>query len=666
MGLESYEKIEKVSLPIVIVFSVLLGFVSIVWISLLPSGLWHFYNLGIVACPLQLTSAPFILILLTAAISRAGFLKKLKTSTVVYLYMAAVSVAWYTDYAATSEWYAGVWHNRRFYPDVTMQYVPWYLAPPTEYVERLITGGMIDWGVWSAPILYWTILHVVFYLFMASIITIFRRNWIDIEKVPFTHVLASHEILKYTFKEESTASKLAKPFIIGVLLGLVVQIPIYMTVMFPWFPDVYGWRANTCGHGGYWIPAGSPLSSVVGLSMFQKHPVFIAIGYLVPLSTLFSTWFFHLVYIIAVQVAFILGYYTGLDTIGGCGRAWCGTVTPNFGEPFKFMALSYVGGSTALTLIYLLLNWRYIRDTLLAALGKGPLKGYEGEEAMTYRQAYTLLLISIVLIMVVLLGWGMGPATSIILIFTVFIFWIANTRVWGLAGCTLQGAEHGNAFYRLFVWPQAPQPPTMEFMASAYLSEWLVDVPKSFGGAALSFAAGYKMASLTGVRTREAFKVVLIAGILGYPIVMATYVFMCHTFGLAKLPVWAESTYDSLIDRCGNPDNWNVRPGTEPWWPNFLAGFIIVALLSWLHARFIWFPLEPIGFILGTSYMSILWGVWFPFLIAWIMKTLTLRVGGTKGYEEFGIPVAVGFIAGYMIAVLIGGLVGITRFFVPF
>jgi hypothetical protein len=174
------------------------------------------------------------------------------------------------------------------------------------------------------------------------------------------------------------------------------------------------------------------------------------------------------------------------------------------------------------------------------------------------------------------------------------------------------------------------------------------------------------MASLTGVKTREAFKVVLIAGILGYPIVMATYVFMCHTFGLAKLPVWAESTYDSLIDRCGNPDNWNVRPGTEPWWPNFLAGFIIVALLSWLHARFIWFPLEPIGFILGTSYMSILWGIWFPFLIAWIMKTLTLRVGGTKGYEEFGIPVAVGFIAGYMIAVLIGGLVGITRFFIPF
>ncbi|MBS7612766.1 hypothetical protein KEJ48_00730, partial [Candidatus Bathyarchaeota archaeon] len=424
MDLKSFEKIEKVPLPIVAVFSILLAFVSMVWISLLPSGLWHFYNLGIVACPLQLTSAPFMLIILTAAISRAGFLKKLRTSTVVYLYIAAVSVAWYTDYAATSEWYAGVWHNRRFYPDVTMQYVPWYLAPPTDYVERLVTGGLIDWGVWGMPILYWTILHIVFYLFMASIITIFRRNWIDVEKVPFTHILASHEILKHTFKEGNAASKLAKPFIIGVLLGLVVQIPIYMAVMFPWFPDVYGWRVNTCGHGGYWIPAGSPLASIVGLSMIQKHPVFIAIGYLVPLSTLFSTWFFHLVYIIAVQVAFVLGYYTGLDTIGGCGRAWCGTVTPNFGEPFKFMALSYVGGSTALTLIYLLLNWRYVRDTLLAALGKGPLKGYEGEEPITYRQAYTLLLISIVLIIMVLLGWGMGPATSIILIFTVFIFWI--------------------------------------------------------------------------------------------------------------------------------------------------------------------------------------------------------------------------------------------------
>jgi len=51
MSLKTHEKIEKVSLPIVIVFSILLAFVSIVWISLLPSGLWHFYNLGIVACP---------------------------------------------------------------------------------------------------------------------------------------------------------------------------------------------------------------------------------------------------------------------------------------------------------------------------------------------------------------------------------------------------------------------------------------------------------------------------------------------------------------------------------------------------------------------------------------------------------------------------------------
>ncbi|RLI24291.1 hypothetical protein DRO58_07550 [Candidatus Bathyarchaeota archaeon] len=663
----SVERVEKVSLPLVVVFSVFLAFISIVWISLLPSGLWHFYNLGIVACPLQLTSAPFITILLLITMNKAGLLKKLKVSTIVYFYVAAVSVAWYTDYAATSEWYAGVWHNRRYYPDVSLRYVPWYLAPPTEEVERLLVGGPINWGAWTIPILYWSLLHIVFYLFMASIITIFRRRWIDVEKVPFTHVIAAHEIIRYTFEEKGeTKAKLIKPFSIGILLGLIVQIPIYMTVMFPWFPDIYGWRVNTCGHGGYWIPTESPLSSIVGLSMIQKHPIFIAIGYLVPLSTLFSTWIFFLVYLIAVQVAFTLGYYTGIDTIGGCGRAWCGTITPNFGEPFKFMSLSYVGGSTALTLIYLLLNWRYVRDTISAALGRGPLKRYEDEEPMPYRYAYALLVVSIILIVIVLSGWGMGVASSLILVFTVFIFWIANTRIWGLAGCTLQGAEHGNAFYRLFMWPQAPQPPTMEFMASAYLSEWLVDVPKSFGGAALSFAAGYKMANLTNIRSRDVFKAVLIAGILGYPVVMATYVYMCHTFGLTHLPVWADSTYDSLIDRCGNPDNWNVRPGEEPWWPNFLAGFIIVTLLSWLHARFIWFPLEPIGFILGTCYMSNLWGIWFPFLISWVLKTLTLRVGGTRAYEDYGIPVAVGFITGYMVAVLVGGAIGIVRFFVPF
>jgi len=52
--------------------------------------------------------------------------------------------------------------------------------------------------------------------------------------------------------------------------------------------------------------------------------------------------------------------------------------------------------------------------------------------------------------------------------------------------------------------------------------------------------------------------------------------------------------------------------------------------------------------------------------VAWVLKTLTLRIGGSKAYEEIGSPIAGGVIAGCMAFILIGGLMGVTRFFVQF
>ena len=75
---------------------------------------------------------------------------------------------------------------------------------------------------------------------------------------------------------------------------------------------------------------------------------------------------------------------------------------------------------------------------------------------------------------------------------------------------------------------------------------------------------------------------------------------------------------------------WNSIPGTEPWIPHFAAGFLSVGLISWLHFRYIWFPFEPVGFLLGIS-TGFEFGLWSYALIAWILKMLTLRIGGSTG-----------------------------------
>lgn len=54
------------------------------------------------------------------------------------------------------------------------------------------------------------------------------------------------------------------------------------------------------------------------------------------------------------------------------------------------------------------------------------------------------------------------------------------------------------------------------------------------------------------------------------------------------------------------------------------------------------------------------------FLGAWALKVLTLRIGGSKAYEEYGVPIVVGFIAGFALIALIGGAALVWMFFFPY
>jgi hypothetical protein len=42
-------------------------------------------------------------------------------------------------------------------------------------------------------------------------------------------------------------------------------------------------------------------------------------------------------------------------------------------------------------------------------------------------------------------------------------------------------------------------------------------------------------------------------------------------------------------------------------------------------------------------------------LAAWVLKTITLRVGGSKLYERTDVPAAIGFIIGIAVVTVIGG-----------
>jgi hypothetical protein len=663
------EKGEEYPWLLVALFAAFMGFISVVWIALLPTAgaIWHFYNLGIVLCPSQITSAPFILILLWLGISKLkSFGRFTNIRKLVLLYTAALSISFFTDYAAILEWYGEIWAHRWLSPAVSENLIPTIMAPPENIARQLLTGGVpIPWADWAVPLLWWWLLMVSYGLLMVSIATVMRRGWIEVEKVPFPHTTAAYLIADMGLKPQRQGIK--RIFLIGVALGIIFQLPIWAQAMFPWFPDVYGWRELTCGHGGYQVQANSALGSLLGLSVIAKHPLNVAIAYFAPLSIQFSVWFFYVIYLIAVQVAFFMGYYTGLESTNGCGRGgFCSDVTPQAQPPFKFGSLAYVGGTIALTSIYLVMNRGYFVDTFKVALRNIPsekIVDLEKNEPLTYRMLYTLVLIFLLTSIAVLMIAGVSFPVALLMPITVFFVWVANARAYGLAGYTMQFLP-GNFLYRFAIWPTAPEPVTSEYVVTISMAFYMTDVPKAFGGATLSSFASYKMANLFGVNSRDIFKTLILALVIGPLFVILGFIWINYTYGLNRLS-FSAALWNS-VDGWTDPSFYAAKPASEPWIQYVVAGFIIAAVLYVLHSKFIWFPLDPIGFVLGTSWTSTLWGIWFPFLIAWILKVLTLRIGGSRAYEEYGIPLMTGFIAGYMIAVLVGGLAGIIQFFKPY
>jgi len=51
-----------------------------------------------------------------------------------------------------------------------------------------------------------------------------------------------------------------------------------------------------------------------------------------------------------------------------------------------------------------------------------------------------------------------------------------------------------------------------------------------------------------------------------------------------------------------------------------------------------------------------------PTLIAWIIKLIVLRVGGTKVYENYTVPLTAGFVVGYFIMAMMGAIIGAIKF----
>jgi hypothetical protein len=668
----SEKAIEKVNWPIWIavgLITVIFGFLGPVWVSVLPNATW--YAPGRVACKLIATVLPLILILATAVVGRFSR-KTINPITYVVLYATGMGLIVYTssDSFPIGSPFPNLCYDRL--DSEASQYIPLFLAPPQDVASVLATGGPIDWSGWGLTITWWWLFAVGYALTTLSAGTIFKNQWISIERVPFPHtIIVSTLIDRFKRSESPLTRKIGLPLLIGLILGVVFQLPLFLAYLYPWFPDIYGFRVNTCTHGAQWITPDSPLASIIGFAQFNKDPLLAAIFYLAPLDILFSGWFFYLVFVILMQIAYTMGYYTGIEGLSGCGRVWCGTISYRVGEPFKWDVFGSAGLTTGLFIMYMYLNRSYIINTLKVAFGRLPESArgdLEKDLPLSYRNLYLMLLAGVVLLIILLSFLEVPlPAVITLLVCSCITTFIAS-RNYSLVGFVVPA---GSYFYYgpiKAVLGESPAVLTRGWVSGAVMTYGMVNEPITGGGYAFPFVASlasYRLADYQGVSSKMVFKVLMLVSVASPILALIGAVWGFHTFGVTRLPT-ASGSWWSAYNWLGNPTALARRPAYPPWWPQMLAGIIVAMLLSYLHARFLWFPLDPVGFLLAVDGHALVEGIWTMLLAAWIFKMITLRIGGSKLYEEKGIPVAIGFAVGMLVVAFIGGIVLAVRFFVPF
>lgn len=589
--------------------------------------------------------------------------RRISPATLTYIFTIGTVVSYVIQGA--SEQFPVYMAEFRVY-DVENVLTGWWQVPQN-LCQKLIVGNVVvDWVAWSPSIFFWTAQFIAFYFLSSAVIIIFRHQWMDVERIPFPLVIAGNDILQVISSKENTKRDL-RPFIIGLLIGLAFEVPVFLQGIFPWFPDIYGYRTNTCCSGTWCLPIENVLSSnIVGLTMIIKNPLYYAIFYLAPLSVSFNAWFWTFVVWIFLQVAYYMGYYTGmLSTSGSCRQLWGGANSTFISPPFGWDYVSGIGGMLGITIFAIYLRRSYLVETLKSAMGRtSKLSEIEKNEPMKYRNAYIMFIAGSIIMVALLLSAGIEFAAALVIIFpTALVTYFSGVLVWGNTGVNIAWSWSAHSPWALHVlWPQVPE----NYSTNWVMSHWLAFIPgtnmQGYDKGFFSTAQSLKMGSLTNTNAKDIYLIATVTMILGLITAMLTSVWLYNYFGSSRLG----TPRCSILKYCaGALSNMAAMPSIPVMLTYAAVGFILTGLLSVLHARFMWFPFEPIGFVIGTSQSLQQLGVWSAFLFAWAVKSIVLRTGGSKLYER-SIGIVGGYVTGTIIVIIFASIIGGIRFFYPF
>lgn len=528
----------------------------------------------------------------------------------------------YLPYYSTREnqWNATLTHNL---PKWAVPFVPSDQAGPapqviSEFWEGVAPGHTIPWSAWVGPLCAWfALIGAVIWVFLC-LSALLRRQWMDNEQLSFPLTTLPLAVMRDNVEGQPFWSN--KTMWAGFAFAFAVFFVNGMNANFPDVPQI----VVNMSFGPYFSER--PWNQMDYTAMYCS---LAAVGFLyfLPVEMLFSLWFFFV--IARLQDA-------GAVVLGGVPQ---GIATHN---ARVFTGYQAAGAYFVLIAAQLRIGWPHFRAAWRTAFGpkdKRPLD--DSGEILSYRTAFLGLFLGFAFI----IGWlgaaGMNPWLAMAQM-GLYLFFIAIIMARGVAEAGFLMTEtsflpsHVISLVTPLMGFGAPSL-TMMGMANAVFCR------DQRGGLLSSFMDNQRIMREIGVKPRR--MLLPLGGSIVFSMLVSTafFLYLHYTKGGLSLYGYPKQNADQMLSLAAAQVKGSGYQPDSTAYGGVAVGVVVTLALTWARAQFSWFPLHPLAYAIAPTWAMIV--LWFPCLVAWMIKSATLRFGGVETYRKVA-PFMLGLIGG--------------------
>jgi hypothetical protein len=505
----------------------------------------------------------------------------------------------------------------------------WAIPDPAEDAMRFFYEGLPDealaipWGAWAGPLLWWLALVLALYFVGFCTVVVLRRHWMQRERLsfPLTEVAlmlteeSPSSVWPPVLKTRVFWIGFAIPFTLIAFnipsyfhLGLV-QVPIFQSIPFQLIPHV---------------PA---------VELLIYFPV-LGFMYLVPTAISFSVWFFYVLNLGQLSLINQIGTYTLRSdpfVYGGTPLAW-----QSWGA---FVAM--VGWSLWMARGHLVAVWQ-------TALGR-PGQIDDMDEMVSYRVAVCGGFAGLFFI----LGWlyysGVELYLAVLYMVSAMVVFLGITRLVVQAGMHYLTTPMSAQGMTMAITGSAVEPHSLVALALTFA--WCGDVQSTFMPSA---ANALKLHDYYTHRRNGGLALAIgLAVVVSFVATSGFMIYLCYDYGASNLRSWFFNASGGAGGRAFDWVTQQLRDPAPTDWDKlgfFGGGAFVYLALTFLHYRFAWWSLHPVGLAVASTWM--VRRIAFSVFLAWACKRLILRFGGVGLYLRFK-PLFLGMVVGFFFGVFV-------------